>query len=193
MRSVKVKTMTGFVRGSCSSGWRRPLLSSILTFAFCILTFAFSLAHAKNGAEPLNHYSLTTLQDTAIGAKLMGRFKAKGQPVFLVHDANIGLQQGDFMRFQDRAVLVDANVWQTLNDEGALGRLKVAPLVRVQAKATVPTWETRSKLVTSPQEKKIYLLGAELLKILEATFGGIPSRQQISIVFDGTSLILHGP
>ena len=157
------------------------LQSSILL----VLLLCASTIFAKNGAEPLNHYGLTTLQDTAIGAKLMGRFKAKGQPVFLIHDPNLGLMQGDIMRFQDKAVLVDADVWQTLNDEGALGRLKVAPLVRVQAKATVPTWETRSKLVTGPREKKVYQLGAELLKILEATFGGIPSRQQMSIVFDG--------
>jgi len=165
----------------------------ILTFAFCILTFAFSTVDAKNGAEPLNHYGLTTLQDTAIGVKLQGRFKAKGQPVFLIHDPNLGLMQGDIMRFQDKAVLVDADVWQTLNDEGALGRLKFAPLVRVQAKATVPTWETRSKLVTGPREQKAYLLGAELLKILEETFGGIPNRQQMAIVFDGTSLVLMAP
>jgi hypothetical protein len=167
----------------------------VLAFAFCISTFALSPrpAFAKNGAEPLNHYGLTTLQDSTIGARLMGRFKAKGQPVFLIHDPNLGLMQGDIMRFQDKAVLVDADVWQTLNDEGALGRLKVAPMVRVQAKATVPTWETRSKLVTGLREKKAYQLGAELLKILEETFGGIPSRQQIAIVFDGTSLVLMAP
>ncbi|HKP97127.1 MAG TPA: putative Ig domain-containing protein [Fibrobacteria bacterium] len=160
------------------------------------MTFAILLpgdAAAKNGAEPLNHYGLTSLQDTAIGAKLGGRFKARGQPVFLIHDPYLGLMQGDIMRFQDKAVLVDADVWQTLNDEGALGRLKAAPILRVQAKATVSTWETRSKLVTGLREKKAYQLGAELLKILEETFGGIPSRQQMAIVFDGPSLILLAP
>jgi hypothetical protein len=162
--------------------------AKILLFLFCA-----SAALAKNGAEPLNHYGLSTLQDSATGVKLMGRFKAKGQPVFLIHDPNLGLMQGDIMRFQDKAVLVDADVWQTLNDEGALGRLKGAPILRVQAKATVSTWETRSKLVTGQREKKVYQLGAELLKILEETFGGIPSRQQMSIVFDGNSLILLAP
>ncbi|MEO6095709.1 MAG: hypothetical protein ABIW76_08520 [Fibrobacteria bacterium] len=141
----------------------------------------------------MNHYSLTVLQDSSIGIKLQGRFKAKGQPVFLIHDPNLGLMQGDIMRFQDKAVLVDADVWQTLNDEGALGRLKVAPIVRVQAKATVPTWETRAKLVTGLREQKAYQLGAELLKILEETFGGIPSRQQMAMVFDGGSLVLMAP
>lgn len=150
-------------------------------------------AQARNGGEPLNHYSLSALQDSAIGAKLMGRFKAKGQPVFLIHDPSIGLAQGDIMRFQDKAVLVDADVWQTLQDEGALGRLKVAPLVRVQAKAAVSTWETRSKLVTGDREKKAYKFGAELLKILEETFGGIPSREQMVLVFDGASLVLMAP
>ena len=162
-------------------------------FSIFLILFCASIALPKNGAEPLNHYGLTTLQDSAIGTKLMGRFKAKGQPVFLIHDPNLGLMQGDIMRFQDKAVLVDADVWQTLSDEGALGRLKVAPLLRVQAKATVPTWETRAKLVTGEREKKAYKLGAELLKILEETFGGVPSRQQMAIVFDGTSLVLMAP
>ncbi|MEO7426951.1 MAG: hypothetical protein ABI036_17315 [Fibrobacteria bacterium] len=160
------------------------------------MIFAFffpATASAKNGSEPLNHYGLTALQDTGIGVKLMGRFKAKGQPVFLIHDPNLGLMQGDIMRFQDKAVLVDADVWQTLNDEGALGRLKVGPVLRVQAKASQAAWETRSKLVTGQREKKAYLLGAELLKILEETFGGIPSRQQMTMVFDGSNLILLAP
>ncbi len=161
--------------------------------AMALLAGILSPAAARNGSEPLNHYGLTVLQDEAIGAKLAGRFKAKGQPVFLVHDPNQGLQQGDIMRFQDKAVLVDADVWQTLQDEGALGHLKVSPLVRVQAKATVATWETRSKLVASPREKKAYELGAELLKILEETFGGIPAREQMAIVFDGPSLVLLAP
>ncbi|MEO6097633.1 MAG: hypothetical protein ABIW76_19040, partial [Fibrobacteria bacterium] len=62
---------------------RRRSLLSILSFSFFIFHFAFSprQAAAKNGAEPLNHYSLTVLQDSSIGIKLQGRFKAKGQPV----------------------------------------------------------------------------------------------------------------
>lgn len=152
-----------------------------------------SPAAAKNGAEPLNHYGLSTLQDSATGVRLASRFKAKGRPVFLIHDPNIGLAQGDIMRFQDKAVLVDADVWQTLQDEGALGHLKASPLVRVQAKASVPSWDSRAKLVASPSEKKAYLLGAELLKILEENFGGIPTRQQMAVVFDGSSLVLMAP
>lgn len=165
-----------------------------IRLCFFLLVFILvQISQAKNGSEPLNHYGLTILQDESIGIKLAGRFKAKGQPVFMVHDANLGLMQGDIMRFQDKVVLVDADVWQTLQDEGALGHLKIAPLVRVQAKATVPTWETRAKLVTSPREKKAYQLGSELLKILEETFGGIPGREQVTIVFDGPSLVLLAP
>lgn len=164
-----------------------------LSSLFSLVILLAGPALARNGQEPLNHYSLSALQDSAIGAKLMGRFKARGQPVFLIHDPSIGLAQGDIMRFQDKAVLVDADVWQTLQDEGALGRLKVAPLVRVQAKAAVSTWETRSKLVTGDREKKAYKFGAELLKILEETFGGIPSREQMVLVFDGASLVLMAP
>jgi hypothetical protein len=169
---------------------------SLARWALCvsasILAWALPAA-AKNGSEPLNHYSLSALPDSAIGAKLMGRFKAKGQPVFLIHDPNIGLAQGDIMRFQDKAVLVDADVWQTLQDEGALGRLKAAPVMRVQAKASIPAWETRAKLVGGDREKKAYKFGAELLKILEETFGGIPSREQMALVFDGNNMVLMAP
>jgi hypothetical protein len=170
----------------------RNLRASRARLALCFLSLALPVS-AKNGSEPLNHYSLTALQDSTVGAKLMGRFKAKGQPVFLIHDPNLGLAQGDIMRFQDKAVLVDADVWQTLQDEGALGRQRAAPVVRVQAKASVPAWDTRAKLVGGEREKKAYKFGAELLKIMEETFGGIPSREQMAIVFDGNSMVLMAP
>lgn len=170
--------------------------SILLTFAFYLLTFNFLLpafASARNGAEPLNHYALTSLADSATGNRLAARFKSRGQPVFLIHDPSRGLAQGDIMRFQDRAVLVDADVWSTLQTEGALAVLKASSVVRVQAKAAIPTWESRSKLVESPHEKRAYLVGAELLKILDRNFGGIPSGQQVSLAFDGANLILLAP
>jgi hypothetical protein len=163
-----------------------------LCFALACSVISTSAA-SHNGSEALNHYGLTLLQNDTIGTRLMGRFKAKGQPVFLIHDPNLGLTQGDIMRFHDKAVLIDADVWQTLQDEGALGALKVTPLVRVQAKASVSTWESRAKLVVSVREKKAYQLGAELLKILEETFGGIPAREQMAIIFDGPNLVLLAP
>ncbi len=179
-------------RHGCVTGIWVFEIRPILIFIWMIIVFQVPTL-ARNGTEPLNHYGLTVLQDEAIGTKLMGRFKAKGQPVFLVHDPNLGLTQGDIMRFQDKAVLIDADVWQTLQDEGALSHLKVSPLVRVQARASVPTWESRAKLVTGTREKKAYQLGAELLKILEDTFGGIPAREQMAIIFDGPSLVLLAP
>jgi hypothetical protein len=173
---------------------RRPARQARLALCALAAILAPALpAAAKNGSEPLNHYSLSALQDSAVGAKLMGRFKAKGQPVFLIHDPNLGLAQGDIMRFQDKAVLVDADVWQTLQDEGALGRLKAAPVMRVQAKASMAAWDTRAKLVGGDREKKAYKFGAELLKILEETFGGIPSREQMALVFDGNTMVLMAP
>jgi hypothetical protein len=150
-------------------------------------------ASARNGGEPLNHYALLALEDEATAGRLATRFKARGQPVFLIHDPNKGLAQGDIMRFQDKAVLVDGDVWQTLQAEGALKLLRSAPLVRLQAKASIATWESRAKLVENPREKKAYLVGAELLKILDQNFGGIPSRQQVVIAFDGPSLVMFAP
>ncbi|HLP42136.1 MAG TPA: hypothetical protein VK465_11555, partial [Fibrobacteria bacterium] len=176
------------------SGAKRFILAFFQSLLFILHSSIFcSIGHAKNGSEPLNHYALSALDEETAGARLAGRFKAKGQPVFLIHDPNRGLMPGDVMRFQDKAVLVDADVWQTLQAEGALEHLKTAPLVRVQAKASITAWESRARLVDSPRERKAYLVGAELLKILDQNFGGIPSRQQVSIAFDGPNLVLHAP
>src|SRR5690606_21701292 len=124
------------------------------------------------------------LSDTGIGDRLAARFKARGQPVFLVHDVNAGLSRNDIMRFSDRAVLVDGDVWSTLQAEGALEKLRAAPLVRVQGRATSESWGQRAELVAGERERKAFKLGAELLRVLEDTFGGIPPENQMTVVFE---------
>lgn len=149
--------------------------------------------YARNGEEPLNHYALIGLRDEATGARLAGRFKAKGQPVFLVHDLASGLKQGDIMRFQDKAALIDADVWQTLQAEGALEKLQAAPLVRVTAKGSETAWLSRAKQVKASEERMAYAVGAELIKVLQENFGGVPGRQQFTMTFDGANLQLLAP
>ena len=93
MKNEKLKTRKPALR---MGGALR--LSPILHFSFFILTSYFfcAPASARNGTEPLNHYALTSLQDSATGSRLAARFKAKGQPVFLIHDPSRGLAQGDW-------------------------------------------------------------------------------------------------
>jgi hypothetical protein len=94
----------------------------------------------------------------------------------LVHDLTAGLSQGDIMRFADRAVLVDPDVWNTLQAEGALAKLRSAPLVRVQGQTRGTSWEQRAGLVKGENERKAFKLGAELIRVFEETFGTTPVR-----------------
>ena len=164
-----------------------------LLFAAAALLCAATTAEARNGDEALNHYGLVTLTDNATAARLAARFKARGQPVFLVHDVNAGLGQGDIMRFADKAVLVDADVWSTLQAEGALEKLRAAPLVRVQGRATAASWEQRADLVSADRQRKAFRVGAELLRVLEENFGGAPQGQQMTVIFERNHLTLLAP
>ena len=148
---------------------------------------------ARNGDEGLNHYGLITLPDKAVGARLAARFKAKGQPVFLVHDLNAGLGQNDIMRFADKAVLVDGDVWSTLQAEGALQKLSAAPVVRVQGRANSASWEQRSNLVSGDRQKKAFKLGTELLRTVEENFADTPLEGQLTVLFEKGHLTLLAP
>ncbi len=162
-----------------------------------LLLLATALAcgavHARNGGEALNHYGLVTLSDQAVGSRLAARFKARGQPVFLVHDLNTGLGQNDIMRFSDKAVLIDGDVWSTLLAEGALEKLRAAPLVRVQGRSTSASWAQRAGIVNNERQRKAFKLGAELLRVLEENFGGAPQGQQLTVVFEQDHLTLMAP
>jgi hypothetical protein len=166
------------------SGRLRWLWTAVLAAVLC------GHAVARNGSEPLNYYGLVTLSDPQVGARLAARFKSRGQPVFLVHDINAGLSRNDIMRFQDRAVLVDADVWSTLAAEGALEKLKASPVIRVQGRATSALWAQRAELVAGDRQKKTFKLGAEILRVLEENFGGAPLDDQMTLVFEQGHLTL---
>ncbi len=172
---------------------RRFPLRRALARGLLALVLGATASFARNGSEPLNHYGLVTLSDNAVGARLASRFKAKGQPVFLVHDVNAGLSQNDIMRFADKAVLVDADVWSTLQAEGALDKLRAAPLVRVQGRATAASWSQRAAIVAGDRQRKAFQVGAELLRVLEENFGGAPKGQQLTLLFEQDQLTLLAP
>lgn len=146
----------------------------------CLLAF---LASAGPASEPVVGFGVATLPDAAMAARLAGRFKAHGAPVFLIGNPSSGLAQGDLVKFTDRAVLIDADVWQTLQVEGALDALRASQgtVVQLRARARESAWEERRRLVTSPRDRKGYALGATLLRNLQATTGTLPEgRLQLS-------------
>jgi hypothetical protein len=168
----------------------RRLFAPVFGAMLCLLVAS---APARNGDEGLNYYGLLTLSDKAAGARLASRFKAKGQPVFLVHDLNAGLGQNDIMRFVDKAVLIDGPVWATLQAEGALEKLMAAPVVRVQGRANSASWEQRSNLVAGDRQRKAFKLGTELLRTVEQNFADASLNGQLTVLFEQGHLTLLAP
>ncbi|MBF0432003.1 MAG: hypothetical protein HQK83_12030 [Fibrobacteria bacterium] len=156
---------------------------------YCSLGFSTNITDE----DDLNHYGIVVLSDTRISENLAGRFRATGPPIFLVHDLSIGVAQGDFMKFQDKVVLITSKVWQTLVKEGALDKLKQASVLRIQAKARSDSWDSRTKTVPEGRSKKAYKLGTEILKIFEDHFNQIPGKHEIILEFKGSHLVLTAP
>jgi len=156
----------------------------------CLLSV--SSAFAQN-SESLGHYGVMTLASGSAEAALQGRFKGKGRPLFLVHEVRLGVAAGDIIRFEDKAVLVDATVMQTLQATGALQALKQAPVLRLQAKSQSGVWQSRSTLVQNAREQKAYRLGGEVLKVFEDYFGKAPSNEEIVLRFAGKDLEMLVP
>lgn len=183
--------MPGLFTGGREAGRRGAI--RIGAFALLLAALCAAPAFARNGSDPLNYYGLVALSDSATGNRLAGRFKAHGQPVFLVHDVSAGLSRNDIMRFSDRAVLVDAEVWATLRAEGALDKIRSSPLIRVQGRATSASWTERANLVSGDRQRKAFKFGAEILRVLEENFGGAPLENQITLVFEQGHLTLLAP
>src|SRR5690606_34812209 len=93
----------------------------------------------------------------------------------------------------DKAVLIDGDVWSTLLAEGALEKLRAAPLVSVQGRSTSASWGQRAGLVAGDRQHKAFKLGAELLRVLEENFGGAPQGRQLTVIFEQDHLTLLAP
>lgn len=150
-------------------------------------------AFGQWSAKHVGSFAVATLKDEAIERRLRERFKASGSPVFLMGAPGSGLQQGDIVRFADKAVMVDADVWQTLASEGALRALKQAPLVRVKAGADPAAWGARARLVPNTRERRLYEFGAALLKTLEESMGSAPDGQKLFLSFEAGQMVLVAP
>ena len=150
-------------------------------------------AAADEPVEPLQHMGVVCLQEEPLASEFAGRLVAHGKPVFYIGDIVKGVSQGDIIRFKDKAVLIDGNVWQTMMSMGILNRLKDIPVLTLTAKAKSAVWNARSDQVTFTNENKGYLLGRELLKIIEDYFGSTPSSMELVIRFHGDYLTLIAP
>jgi hypothetical protein len=134
------------------------------------------------------------LENKQVTQRLQSRFEAQGTPVFLVRDERKGVSQGDFMRFADKAVLIDANVWHTLKQEGALSQIKKeGKVLNIRANSNSASWSAREKSVSDVTTKKAYLLGKELLKIFEEYFGKVPGKSNMVLRFEGKKMSLLVP
>jgi len=141
--------------------------------------------------ESVIGYGAAMLSDRAIEARLGVRFKARGRPVFLIANPSRGLAQGDLLRFSDKAVLIDADVWQTLQAEGALPALQRSQggVVQLRARAREGAWSERRRLVGTSHERKGYALGAQLLRTLQDA-GGAPPQGRLQLAVEGGDLVL---
>jgi len=161
-----------------------------LLLLFLILINLFSTINAYS---PLESYGIIVLKDKTLGHKLSSRLNAKGSPVFLVSNIRKGLIQGDMIRFRDKVILIDGDVWQTLKNEGILNKLKKVPVISLKARAKSSTWKKRKNMITNRYEKKGYLVGGEILKILEDYFRTVPSNMDMVISFNGKNMTLTAP
>lgn len=149
-------------------------------------------ATAQWNASSLGSFGFATLPDPAANERLAARFRAHGDPVFLIGNPSQGLQTGDIMRFSDRVVLIDGDVWQTLKAEGALAKLRVAPVVRVKARSAKEAWSARAGAVKG-DERKAYELGERLLRSMDGVMPVLPDGQKLSLSFEGGQMVLMVP
>ena len=164
-----------------------------MTRVLRLLAFLALAAAAQWNAPQIGTFAVATLRDEAVASRLRERFKAAGSPVFLIGNPGAGLQQGDLIRFPGKAVLVDADVWQTLAADGALKALRQAPLVRVKAGADPAAWAARSRLISDHREKRLYEFGASLLRTLETAAGNLPDGQKLFLSFEGGQMVVTAP
>lgn len=140
----------------------------------------------------LNHYGLATIKNADAISQIRQIFNATGKPVFIIHNVNQGLMQGDLIRFTNKTVEVDRNVWQTLKQRGILKHITPVPVVYLKSTALSSQWTKRANRVKGSYHKG-YQLGAEILKVFEERFLTPPEREEIILQFNGKNMVLIAP
>jgi hypothetical protein len=130
--------------------------------------------------------ALGTLGDAGIAKSLSSQLRAGGNPLFLVGDPSRGLQKGDIIRFRDKAVLIDDQVWQMLRNEGAIPALKIAPLPQAKPAPSAP-----AKL--SPRERRAIELGDQVLAVLQKNASLPAGKKLVLTVVNGEIVAAPAP
>jgi|GEM_PF-4717354 len=161
------------------------------------LALGLLLCGAANGpvhadSEPLHHYGVAALRDGKAEAAFAARFNAQGRPLFLIGDLGKGVAIGDIIRFRDKVVLINEEVWQTMKSTGVLDDIRNAAVVELSAKSSSGVWKSRADLAAG-REKIAYTLGAEFITVLEEYFGTIPDKMEIAFRFDGDRMTILAP
>lgn len=147
---------------------------------------------ARAETEPLRHYGVAMLRDGKAEAEFAARFNAQGRPLFLIGDLAKGVAIGDLIRFRDKVVLIDAEVWQTMKSTGVLEGIRGAQVAALSAQASSEVWKSRADLAEG-REKTAYALGAEFIRVLEDYFGTVPTRMEIAFRFEGDRMTVLAP
>ncbi len=150
------------------------------------------VAAASAESEPLHHYGVAVLKDSRAETEFAARFNAQGRPLFLIGDLARGVAIGDIIRFRDKAVLINEEVWQTMKATGVLDGIRGAQVAALSAKASSGIWKSRAEIAEG-REKTGYALGAEFINILEDYFGSVPDRMEITFRFDGDRMTVLAP
>jgi hypothetical protein len=159
----------------------------------CLLALTLGLASpGRADTEPLHHYGVAALKDGGAEAAFAARFNAQGRPLFLIGDLGKGVALGDIIRFKDKVVLINEEVWQTMKATGVLDGIRNAPVVELSARSTSGVWKSRAELAGG-REKIAYTLGAEFITILEEYFGAIPERMELAFRFEGDRMTILAP
>lgn len=157
---------------------------AFFVFLFGVLNYITVLA------SDIQTMGVVVVDNEAVASVLRARLRGAGAPVFIINNISRGISQGDIIRFSDRAVLIDEQVWQMLRSEEILSRLRGLRIITLRARKSGEVWQSRSNVVRGDTERKGYLLGGEILEIFEEYFGTSPSRGEIVLTFDGNSMAL---
>jgi hypothetical protein len=163
------------------------ILSAIMTLT-CLLSVLPASAD-----DQMRFYGVITVSDSQSVSKLKTRFQATGSPVFLVGNARIGLTQGDILKFADKAVLINGDVWQTLKEDGILSKLTPVKIIVQRAPSESSCWQENSTLPGSTEQKKLFSLGSRLLQVFEKDFNGIPDSLGLFLQFNGNNVSIAAP
>jgi hypothetical protein len=164
------------------------------SFRCLLITVFFSLISVSlNADEQLKYYGTSTINDSSAAVRLRSRFQASGTPVFLINNVRIGLTKGDILRFADKAVLIDGNVWQTLKNDSILQSLPPVKILAQRAGSASSYWKDNSVTAKTREQINIFALGSRLLNVFENDFNGIPDSQGIFLQFNGKDVVLAAP